>query len=117
MAAPIPDAPPVTSAVLPSSRTGRSLYSAAVPRSPTDPVAVIGASGALGFGLALRLGRSRRADRDRLARRRPRAQETAERRAAEAPDGSFAGYDNAEAAAAARDGRSSACRSATSPRR
>ena len=58
VAAPIPEAPPVTSAVLPSSLTRRSLYSAAVPAPPTDPVAMIGASGALGFGLAVRLART-----------------------------------------------------------
>ena len=54
----MPDAPPVTRAVFPSSLIPRSLYSAAVPPSPTDPVAVIGASGALGFGLAVRLARA-----------------------------------------------------------
>jgi 8-hydroxy-5-deazaflavin:NADPH oxidoreductase len=32
------------------------IYSAAVAPSPSEPVAIIGASGALGFGLALRLG-------------------------------------------------------------
>jgi NAD(P)-dependent dehydrogenase (short-subunit alcohol dehydrogenase family) len=35
----------------------RSLYSTAVSNSKHDPVAVIGASGALGFGLAIRLAR------------------------------------------------------------
>jgi NADPH-dependent F420 reductase len=69
--------------------------------SPTDPVAVIGASGALGYGLALRLGRSGVpiviGSRDAA-----RGQETAERLAADAPDGSFSGTDNAGAAAAAR---------------
>jgi NADPH-dependent F420 reductase len=68
---------------------------------PTDPVAVIGASGALGFGIAIRLARtgvpivigSREASR---------AQETAERAAAIVPDGTFSGHDNAGAAQAAR---------------
>jgi len=62
---------------------------------------VIGASGALGYGLALRLGRSGMpiviGSRDAA-----RGQETAERLAADAPDGSFSGTDNAGAAAAAR---------------
>jgi NADPH-dependent F420 reductase len=62
---------------------------------------VIGASGALGYGLALRLGRTGVpiviGSRDE-----GRAAETAQRLAAEVPDGSFAGYDNAGAAAAAR---------------
>jgi NADPH-dependent F420 reductase len=72
-----------------------------VPGSPTDSVAVIGASGALGYGMALRLG---------LAgvpivigsREASRGEETASRLAADAPGGTFAGHDNATAAAAAR---------------
>jgi 8-hydroxy-5-deazaflavin:NADPH oxidoreductase len=66
--------------------------------APTEPasVCIIGASGALGFGLALRLGRagvpivigSRSAER---------AAETVARAVAEVPTGSFAGYENAEA--------------------
>ncbi len=66
----------------------------------SDPVAVIGASGALGFGLALRLARvgvpiasgSRDAGR---------ATETAERARATLPDGSFSAHDNAGAVLAA----------------
>jgi 8-hydroxy-5-deazaflavin:NADPH oxidoreductase len=62
-----------------------------------DPVCVIGASGSLGFGLALRLARagvpivigSRDADR---------AEETARRAREQLPQGSFAGFDNATAA-------------------
>lgn len=65
-------------------------------RSPS-PTAIIGASGALGFGLALRLGRagvpivigSRDAER---------ARETVERARRAVPEGSFAGAANAEAA-------------------
>lgn len=61
-------------------------------------VTIIGASGALGFGLALRLGRagvpvvigSRDAER---------AEQTVQRARAAVPDGSFAGYDNADAVA------------------
>ncbi|HEV7162456.1 MAG TPA: NADPH-dependent F420 reductase [Solirubrobacteraceae bacterium] len=68
--------------------------------STPDPVAVIGASGALGFALAVRLAStgvpiaigSRDADR---------ARETAERAAALIPAGSFSAHDNAGAAQAA----------------
>jgi len=68
--------------------------------SPSDPVAVIGASGALGFGLAIRLAQggvpiaigSRDSDR---------AQETAERARATIAAGEFSAHDNAGAAAAA----------------
>ncbi len=65
-----------------------------------DPVAIIGASGALGFGLAVRLGRSgvpivigsRDADR---------AQEAAQRALSVVPDGSFGSEENAAAARSA----------------
>jgi 8-hydroxy-5-deazaflavin:NADPH oxidoreductase len=68
--------------------------------SPTGPVAILGGSGALGFGLALRLGRagvpiaigSREAARGR---------ETAERAQAAVPEGEFSGHDNAGAVRAA----------------
>jgi NADPH-dependent F420 reductase len=74
----------------------RTIYSSAVP----DAVSIIGGSGALGFGLAVRLGRagvavtigSRDADR---------AAEAAARARATVPAGSFDGRDNAAAAAAA----------------
>ncbi len=67
-----------------------------MPASPTEPVAIIGASGALGFGLAVRLGRagvpvvigSRDAGR---------AHEAAERAIAAVPGSSCSGCDNAEA--------------------
>jgi len=66
-----------------------------------DPVAIIGASGALGFGLALRLSRSgvpiAIGSRDR-----ERAEQTAERARALVADGSFSAHDNAGAARAAR---------------
>lgn len=66
----------------------------------TAPVSIIGASGALGFGLAVRWGRagvpvvigSRDAGR---------AREAAERAAAAVPEGDFTGAENAEAAARA----------------
>ncbi len=71
-----------------------------MPALAPAPVCIIGASGALGFGLALRLGRtgvpitigSRSAER---------AVETVERARVLVPEGSFAGYDNAEAVAQA----------------
>lgn len=66
----------------------------------TDPVAIIGASGSLGFGLATRLGRAGvpivigSRDTDRVT-------ETVARARAAIPDGSFTGCDNAGAARAA----------------
>jgi NADPH-dependent F420 reductase len=61
-----------------------------------SPVCIIGASGALGFGLAVRLGRAGTpiAIGSRSAER---AAETVERTRAAVPGGSFGGYDNAEA--------------------
>jgi NADPH-dependent F420 reductase len=71
-----------------------------VPPSPLDPVAIVGASGALGFGLAVRLANTgvpiAIGSRD-LAR----AQETARRASAAVPSGSFSGHDNAGAVRAA----------------
>jgi NADPH-dependent F420 reductase len=67
-----------------------------MPTVSTDPVAIIGASGALGFGLAVRLGRAgvpvAIGSRDAA-----RAQEAAERALGLAPDGEFSGHDNADA--------------------
>ncbi len=69
-----------------------------MPPSPSDPVAVIGASGALGFGLAIRLGRVgvpiAIGSRDAL-----RAEETVERAHFVAPDGEFSAHENAGAVA------------------
>lgn len=63
----------------------------------SDPVCIIGASGALGFGLALRLGQAgvpiAIGSRDAA-----RAAETVARAQAAAPDGAFSGFENAEAA-------------------
>jgi NADPH-dependent F420 reductase len=68
--------------------------------SPSDPVCIVGASGALGFGLALRLARTgvpiAIGSRDL-----ERAQETVERASATVPSGSFAAHDNAGAVRAA----------------
>ncbi len=71
-----------------------------MPAPAPDPVAIIGASGALGFGLAVRFARagvpvaigSRDADR---------AQEAAQRALAAIPNGEFGAYDNAAAVRAA----------------
>ncbi len=64
----------------------------------SDPVSIIGGSGALGFGLAIRLAQSGLpviiGSRDDS-----RAKEAAERAAAAVPDGSFEGLENAAAAA------------------
>jgi len=65
-----------------------------------DPVAVIGASGALGFGLALRLARA--GVPIAIGSRDPaRAADTAERARALVPDGSFSAHHNGDAARAA----------------
>lgn len=65
-----------------------------------SPVSIVGATGALGFGLALRLGRTGVpvviGSRDRA-----RAEEAAARAAGRVPEGSFSGADNAAAAEAA----------------
>jgi 8-hydroxy-5-deazaflavin:NADPH oxidoreductase len=62
-----------------------------------DSVSILGATGALGFGLAVRLGRAGTpvviGSRDV-----GRAQEAAERARAAVPEGSFKGLENAEAA-------------------
>jgi NADPH-dependent F420 reductase len=66
----------------------------------TDPVAIIGASGALGFGIAIRLARA--GVPIAIGSRDPdRAQEAAQRALSVVPDGSFTGYANEEAAQAA----------------
>src|SRR5215203_692216 len=69
-------------------------------RLMTDCVTVIGASGALGYGLALRLGIAGTpivvGSRDAA-----RAEETAAKLDGEVPDGSFEGFANGEAAARA----------------
>jgi NADPH-dependent F420 reductase len=72
-----------------------------VSASASEPVAVIGASGALGFGLALRLALT--GVPIVIGSRDPgRAEETAARLRAEVPAGEVTGYDNAGAARAAR---------------
>jgi NADPH-dependent F420 reductase len=71
-----------------------------LPSSSADPVAVIGASGALGFGLAIRLARTG-VPIVIGSREQARALETAERAAALVPEGAFSAHDNAGAARAA----------------
>jgi NADPH-dependent F420 reductase len=68
--------------------------------SPTGPVAILGGSGALGFGLALRLGRAG-VPIAIGSRESARAQETVQRARAAVPRGSFSGYDNEGAVRAA----------------
>jgi 8-hydroxy-5-deazaflavin:NADPH oxidoreductase len=67
-----------------------------VPPSPTEQVAIIGASGALGFGLALRLGRAgvpvAIGSRDLK-----RAEDALERARAAVPHGSFSAHENVQA--------------------
>jgi NADPH-dependent F420 reductase len=64
--------------------------------SPTDAVAVVGASGSLGFGLAIRLART--GIPIAIGSRDPeRGAQTAARAAAAIPEGSFTAYDNAGA--------------------
>jgi NADPH-dependent F420 reductase len=64
-----------------------------------EPVSILGASGALGFGLAVRLGRAgvpvTLGSRDEA-----RAAQSAERASTAVPEGRFAGLGNADAAAA-----------------
>lgn len=85
---------------LSSSLIRLSLYSAAVTPSRPDPVAVIGASGALGFGLAVRLART--GVPIAIGSREPtRAEETVGRASAIVPEGSFSAHENAEAVRAA----------------
>jgi NADPH-dependent F420 reductase len=63
----------------------------------SEPIAIIGGTGALGFGLALRWGQA--GVRVVIGSRDPtRAQEAAARASAAVPDADYTGYENAEAA-------------------
>ncbi|MGH2834999.1 MAG: NADPH-dependent F420 reductase [Solirubrobacteraceae bacterium] len=64
--------------------------------SPTDPVAIVGASGALGFGLALRLGRAG-VPVVIGSREQTRAIEAADRARELVGDAGFTGAENSEA--------------------
>jgi NADPH-dependent F420 reductase len=68
-------------------------------RQGADPVAIVGASGALGFGLALRLGRAG-VPVVIGSREQTRAVEAAGRAREAVPGGGFTGAENAEAVAA-----------------
>jgi len=68
-------------------------------RESADPVAIVGASGALGFGLALRLGRAG-VPVVIGSREQSRAIEAADRAREAVPGGGFTGAENAEAVAA-----------------
>ncbi len=71
-----------------------------MPSSSPDPVAIIGASGALGFGLALRLAHA--GVPIAIGSRDPaRALDTAARARAIVPAGQFSGHNNGDAARAA----------------
>jgi len=64
-----------------------------VPSLPANPVAIVGASGALGFGLTVRLALA--GVPIAIGSRNPeRAQETLERALAAVPDGAFSAYEN-----------------------
>ena len=71
-----------------------------MPPSTIDSVAIVGASGALGYGLAVRLA-SAGVPIAIGSRDAGRAEEAAERARAIVPDGSFSGHDNAGAVRAA----------------
>jgi NADPH-dependent F420 reductase len=76
------------------------IYCAAVAQLHSDPVCIVGGSGALGFGLAVRLGRAGIAVV--IGSRDPaRAVEAAARAQAAVPEGTFEGRGNAEAVAGA----------------
>jgi NADPH-dependent F420 reductase len=63
----------------------------------SEPIAIIGGTGALGFGLALRWGQA--GVRVVIGSRDPaRAQEAVARASAAVPDADYTGYENAEAA-------------------
>jgi NADPH-dependent F420 reductase len=71
-----------------------------VPPSDSKPVAVIGASGALGFGLAVRLARAG-VHVAIGSREEQRAREAVDRAKDRVPDGELSAYDNAGAVRAA----------------
>src|SRR5262245_12777617 len=100
IAAPIPLAPPVTRAFFPSSLMRQSsLFGAPVACAPVaDPIPIIGGTGALGYGLALRWAR---AGQEIVvgSREAARAEEAAGRIRAEVDGAEVAGLQNAEAAA------------------
>jgi NADPH-dependent F420 reductase len=91
---------PTQAASSPSSGSAPGWSADADGARTTGPVAIVGASGALGFGLAVRLGRAGvpvvvgSRDTERMAQTVARAREIV-------PDGSFSGFDNEGAVRAA----------------
>jgi NADPH-dependent F420 reductase len=71
-----------------------------MPAPPSDPVAIVGASGALGFALAVRLARAG-VHVAIGSREEPRARQTAQRALGAIPGGCFSAHDNGAAARAA----------------
>jgi 8-hydroxy-5-deazaflavin:NADPH oxidoreductase len=67
-----------------------------VPPSPPDPVAIVGASGALGFGLAVRLAQAG-VPIAIGSRQFARAEETAQRAEVTVPGGTFSAHENEDA--------------------
>jgi 8-hydroxy-5-deazaflavin:NADPH oxidoreductase len=67
-----------------------------VPASPADPVAVLGGSGAFGFGIAIRLAQTG-VPIVIGSRERSRAEQTAKRARELIPDGTFTGQENTTA--------------------
>jgi 8-hydroxy-5-deazaflavin:NADPH oxidoreductase len=99
IAAPMPLAPPVTSAFLPSSLMGKAAYSGRpVACSPVaEPIPIIGGTGALGYGLAVRWARVGQAIVIG-SRKAARAEEAAERVRSKVEGADVEGLQNAEAA-------------------
>ncbi len=93
IAAPMPLAPPVTSARRPSSLTGRSICCCGM----SEPIPIIGGTGALGWGLAMRLAGAGQTIVIG-SRSEERANEAAERLRRAAPGAAVEGSVNAEAA-------------------
>ena len=108
----MPPVPPVTSAIRPSSLMGGAGYS--VPQR-MEAIPIIGGTGALGFGLALRLAAAGRpvaiGSRDA-----GRAEEAAARVREQVQGAEVEGLENPEAAQARTDRVPDRARSARSPR-
>jgi 8-hydroxy-5-deazaflavin:NADPH oxidoreductase len=95
-----PHTPPSSPASSPNPGPGWSAGADTENTRATGPVAIVGASGALGFGLAVRLGRAGvpvvvgSRDAERIEQTISRAREIV-------PEGSFSGFDNEGAVRAA----------------
>src|SRR5512134_1442574 len=97
IAAPMPPAPPVTRAFLPSSLIAGPPYRPLGWRGRmADPIPIIGGTGALGYGLAIRWARAG----EKIvigSRKLERAEEAAEKVAAAVPGADVEGHENDEA--------------------